>query len=131
MGISRTRGDIIVNPYGESHRHCLRVDYLAHRELGRTLDGLAAARARGRVGGRPSVMTRERVAAAHVALVCGQSRAAVAPALDVSRDTLYRCLAALDLPGASRVCARPTASISPASTSELPSSRSGPSLRSP
>ncbi|TFF04447.1 recombinase family protein [Cellulosimicrobium funkei] len=62
----------------------------------RTLDGLAAARARGRVGGRPSVMTPDRVAAARVALAGGQSRAAVARALGVSRDTLYRHLSALD-----------------------------------
>lgn len=61
----------------------------------RTLDGLAAARARGRVGGRPSVMTPDRVAAARVALAGGQSRAAVARALGVSRDTLYRHLGAV------------------------------------
>ncbi len=64
----------------------------------RTLDGLAAARARGRVGGRPSVMTPERVAAARVALAGGQSRAAVARALGVSRDTLYRHLAEVTAP---------------------------------
>ncbi|WP_175010189.1 recombinase family protein [Cellulosimicrobium sp. TH-20] len=59
----------------------------------RTLDGVAAARARGRVGGRPTVMAPDRVAAARVALAGGQSRAAVARALGVSRDTLYRHLA--------------------------------------
>mgnify|MGYP002354475922 CR=1 FL=1 len=62
----------------------------------RTLDGLAAARARGRVGGRPTVMTRERIDAARVALAGGQSRAAVARAIGVSRDTLYRHLATLE-----------------------------------
>ncbi|MTG90099.1 helix-turn-helix domain-containing protein, partial [Cellulosimicrobium sp. BIT-GX5] len=61
----------------------------------RTLDGLAAARARGRVGGRPTVMTPDRIEAARVALAGGQSRAAVARALGVSRDTLYRHLDAL------------------------------------
>ncbi|WP_264032380.1 recombinase family protein [Cellulosimicrobium sp. SH8] len=63
----------------------------------RTLDGLAAARARGRVGGRPTVMTPDRIEAARVALAGGQSRAAVARALGVSRDTLYRHLAELEL----------------------------------
>ncbi|WP_144720921.1 recombinase family protein [Cellulosimicrobium sp. TH-20] len=59
----------------------------------RTLDGLAAARARGRIGGRPTVVTHDRIEAARVALAGGQSRAAVARALGVSRDTLYRHLA--------------------------------------
>ncbi|WP_102508251.1 recombinase family protein [Sanguibacter massiliensis] len=58
----------------------------------RTLDGLAAARARGRVGGRPTVMTPERVDAARAALAQGASRTAVAKAIGVSRDTLYRHL---------------------------------------
>ncbi len=64
----------------------------------RTLDGLAAARARGRVGGRPSVMTPDRIAAARVALAGGQSRAAVARALGISRDTLYRHLSVVQGP---------------------------------
>nr|WP_322785344.1 recombinase family protein [Cellulosimicrobium cellulans] len=59
----------------------------------RTLDGLAAARARGRVGGRPTVMTPDRIEVARVALAGGQSRAAVARALGVSHDSLYRHLA--------------------------------------
>ncbi|MFJ4107985.1 recombinase family protein [Oerskovia enterophila] len=62
----------------------------------RTLDGLAAARARGRVGGRPTVMTPDRIDTARVALAGGQSRAAVARAIGVSRDTLYRHLADLE-----------------------------------
>ncbi|GAA1409766.1 helix-turn-helix domain-containing protein [Oerskovia paurometabola] len=62
----------------------------------RTLDGLAAAKARGRVGGRPTVMSRECIDAARVALADGQSRAAVARAILVSRDTLYRHLAMLE-----------------------------------
>ncbi|WP_353707362.1 recombinase family protein [Cellulosimicrobium sp. ES-005] len=54
----------------------------------RTLGGLAAARARGRVGGRPSVMTPDRGAAARVALAGGQSRAAVARARRLARHAL-------------------------------------------
>ncbi|QJW38750.1 recombinase family protein [Cellulosimicrobium protaetiae] len=56
----------------------------------RTLDGLAAARARGRVGGRPSVMTPERLAAARASLAGGQPVPAVARALGVSPATIRR-----------------------------------------
>ncbi len=56
----------------------------------RTLEGLAAARARGRVGGRPTVMTPDRVAAARSALQDGQSVAAVARALGVSESSIRR-----------------------------------------
>ncbi|MFE6968882.1 recombinase family protein [Isoptericola sp. NPDC057653] len=57
---------------------------------GRSLDGLAAARSRGRVGGRPSVMTPDRLAAARSAIHGGQSAAAVARALGVSVATIRR-----------------------------------------
>lgn len=57
----------------------------------RTLAGLASARARGRVGGRPSVMTPARVAAARALLSQpGASVASVARDLGVSRPTIYR-----------------------------------------
>jgi DNA invertase Pin-like site-specific DNA recombinase len=56
----------------------------------RTLDGLAAARARGRAGGRHTVMTPERITAARASLAGGQPIAAVARALGVSESTIRR-----------------------------------------
>jgi DNA invertase Pin-like site-specific DNA recombinase len=59
----------------------------------RTVAGLDAARARGRVGGRPSVMTPEKAAAATELLGRpGTSVTAVARALGVSRASVYRFL---------------------------------------
>ena len=59
----------------------------------RTLDGLAAARSRGRVGGRPTVMSPDRLATARASVADGQSVAAVARALGVSVSTVRRHLA--------------------------------------
>lgn len=60
----------------------------------RTRAGLAAARARGRLGGRPPRLTAEKVAMARAAIAEGeQSVTAVATALGVGRTTLYRHLA--------------------------------------
>jgi DNA invertase Pin-like site-specific DNA recombinase len=56
----------------------------------RTMAGLAAARAQGRVGGRPSVMDADRLVAATARLARGESPAQIAKALGVSRATLYR-----------------------------------------
>jgi len=53
-----------------------------------TLEGLDAARARGRVGGRPSVMTPEKLAAAR-ALLPDNSISAIARIVGVSRGTIY------------------------------------------
>ena len=59
----------------------------------RTNAGLTAARARGRVGGRPSVMTPEKVKAAQTMYNTGDSTiAAIASVLGVSRATIYRHL---------------------------------------
>ena len=56
----------------------------------RTMAGLAAARARGRTGGRPRVMTRQKLRAA-MALMADRDNAArdVAQQLGVSLSTLY------------------------------------------
>ncbi|MCD1636728.1 recombinase family protein [Martelella mediterranea] len=56
----------------------------------RTMAGLAAARARGRAGGRPRVMTRQKLKAA-MAMMADQDNAArdVASQLGVSLSTLY------------------------------------------
>lgn len=61
--------------------------------LERTLAGLAAARARGRVGGRPPTMTADKLAVACQLLAAGQSKTHVAATIGVSRPTLYEHLA--------------------------------------
>lgn len=58
----------------------------------RTRAGLAAARAAGRVGGRPSVMTAEKIEAAHLMHKAGKSQEAIAKALGVARTTVRRTL---------------------------------------
>ena len=59
----------------------------------RTKAGLAAARARGRKGGRPSVVTAEKLAAARKLYESGdQTVAEIARSLSVSRSSLYRAL---------------------------------------
>jgi DNA invertase Pin-like site-specific DNA recombinase len=61
----------------------------------RTLAGLAAARARGRVGGRPSSMTADKLAVARRMLAEGRSKSATAATIGVSRATLYAHLGRL------------------------------------
>ncbi|MCZ2261977.1 recombinase family protein [Isoptericola nanjingensis] len=56
----------------------------------RTNEGLAAARARGRIGGRPSVMSPDRTSSARELLAGGKSVAAVAAVLGVSTSTVRR-----------------------------------------
>ncbi|MFJ7773862.1 recombinase family protein [Streptomyces yangpuensis] len=58
----------------------------------RTRAGLDAARAQGRVGGRPAVMDADKLAAAKARKGKGESVTAIAKALGVSRSTLYRAL---------------------------------------
>jgi DNA invertase Pin-like site-specific DNA recombinase len=60
---------------------------------GRTRAGLAAARARGRLGGRPSLFRTEKLAAAAAMRARQHSMREIATALGVSRATLYRHLA--------------------------------------
>ena len=57
-----------------------------------TREGLDAARARGRVGGRPRALTTEQITDARILLEAGQTQAAVAGKLQVSRWTLKRAL---------------------------------------
>ena len=59
-----------------------------------TLEGLEAARLRGRVGGRPTVMTPEKIAAAR-SLLPDNSVSAIARMLGVSRGTLHSHMAAI------------------------------------
>jgi DNA invertase Pin-like site-specific DNA recombinase len=57
-----------------------------------TREGLAAARARGRVGGRPTVMTPAKLRIARHMLDSGSTVTEVAGTLGVGRGTLYRHL---------------------------------------
>lgn len=59
----------------------------------RTLAGLAAARARGRVGGRPTKMTPDKLAVARRMLAEGRPKTTIATTIGVSRATLYSQLA--------------------------------------
>jgi DNA invertase Pin-like site-specific DNA recombinase len=58
----------------------------------RTLDGLAAARAAGRTGGRPAAVTEDVLAAARARRARGQSVTQIARDLGIGRSTLYRAL---------------------------------------
>ena len=62
--------------------------------LERTQAGLKAARAKGRVGGRPRQMTEEKIMAARNLLTNGTAVRDVAKAVGVSVPTLYRWLPA-------------------------------------
>ena len=58
----------------------------------RTRAGLAAAREAGRVGGRPTVMTPDRLTAARTLLAANKTHAEVASAVGVSLSSLRRAL---------------------------------------
>lgn len=60
----------------------------------RTMAGLKAARKRGRVGGRPRIMTNEKIKAAQKLLSSGTPAKDVASMLSISLPTLYRWLPA-------------------------------------
>ena len=60
----------------------------------RTMAGLAASKARGRTGGRPTVMDADKLAAARARRARGESPAKIAKALGISRASVYRHLAA-------------------------------------
>ena len=59
----------------------------------RTMAGLAAARAQGRNGGRPTVMDADKLAAAKARRDRGESPTEIAKALGISRASVYRHLA--------------------------------------
>lgn len=60
----------------------------------RTREGLDAARAAGRVGGRPSVVTGDVLAAVKARQAKGESVPEIARALGIGKSSLYRALAA-------------------------------------
>jgi len=76
----------------------------------RTRAGLVAARARGRAGGRPTVMTPERLTAALAMRAQGMTLIQIAATLGVGRSSLVRALA--QAPEAS---ASPVSAVSPVS----------------
>lgn len=83
-------------PTGKLLLHVLSAVAQFERDLilERTRAGLAAARARGRVGGRPLKMSLEKVARARELMETGELNAdEVAATLKVSRRTLFRGLA--------------------------------------
>ena len=58
----------------------------------RTMDGLAAAAARGRYGGRPAAVDEDTLAVARARQSRGESVTAIARHLKIGRSTLYRAL---------------------------------------
>jgi DNA invertase Pin-like site-specific DNA recombinase len=58
----------------------------------RTMDGLAAARARGRKGGRKAALNPKQVQAIHSMHASGTTVSELAEAFSVSRPTIYRAL---------------------------------------
>jgi DNA invertase Pin-like site-specific DNA recombinase len=80
---------------GRGLKHLMEsIDALNTREVGfRSRAGRAAARARGRLGGRPSLVSAEKLAAAEAMRARQHSMREIAAALGVSRATLYRHLA--------------------------------------
>jgi len=74
---------------------CLRLSVTSYR-CGCALvsPGMAAARGRGGVGGRPSLVIAEKLAVARRMLSEGRGKAVIARTIGVSRPTLYAHLAA-------------------------------------
>lgn len=58
----------------------------------RTIDGLAAARARGKLGGRKPVMSQTRIEAAYKMYSDGRQVSDIADIFGVSRPTIYRAI---------------------------------------
>jgi len=82
----------------------------------RTMAGLAAARRRGRVGGRPSVMTAAKTKQATRMVKVGTPLTEVADVLGVSRTTLYRHLKITRAEGTAVVATPSPAPTAPVAT---------------
>ncbi|MDJ0358031.1 recombinase family protein [Paenarthrobacter sp. PH39-S1] len=86
------------NPTGEGKLFFVMMAAFAELERDmihqRTVAGLAAARAPGRTGGRPTVMDTDTLAVARARQAKGESPTQIAKALGVSRASIYRHLPA-------------------------------------
>lgn len=78
---------LAIHPLTVEHQ---RIVHIVERDLvvERTNAGLAAARARGRVAGRPPTMTAAKLAVGRQLVAAGQSKTLVAATIGVSRPTL-------------------------------------------
>jgi DNA invertase Pin-like site-specific DNA recombinase len=92
---SLTEGMDTTTPSGELLFHVFGALAQYERALNRerVVAGLAAAKRRGRVGGRPPAITGEKLEAIITALEGGMSKAAVCRNFDVKRTTLIETLA--------------------------------------
>ncbi|GGK94378.1 hypothetical protein Ppa06_64840 [Planomonospora parontospora subsp. parontospora] len=96
----------------------------------RTMDGLAAAAAQGRKGGRPPAIDADTLAAARARRARGQTIPAIAKALGVGRSTLYRAFEGDDplvVVQRQEVAARPVGDG--LTTAPAPASGAGPAVR--
>lgn len=99
---SLTEGMDTTTPSGELLFHVFGALAQYERALARerVLAGLAAAKRRGRHGGRPLAITGEKLDAIVAALDGGMSKAAVCRSFGVKRTTLIETLARIGWPGA-------------------------------
>lgn len=94
MDTSTASGELLFHVFGALAQY----ERALTRE--RVIAGLAAAKRRGRVGGRPPAITGEKLRAVITALNGGMSKAAVCRNFSVKRTTLIETLARLNWPGA-------------------------------
>lgn len=94
MDTSTASGELLFHVFGALAQY----ERALTRE--RVIAGLAAAKRRGRVGGRPPVITGEKLRAVITALNGGMSKAAVCRNFSVKRTTLIETLARINWPGA-------------------------------
>lgn len=92
MDTTTASGELLFHVFGALAQH----ERALTRE--RVVAGLAAARRRGRIGGRPTVISGEKLAAVLAALNGGMSKAAVCRNFGVKRTTLLETLARIGEP---------------------------------
>lgn len=87
MDTTTASGELLFHVFGALAQY----EHALNRE--RVVAGLAAAKRRGRVGGRPYAITGEKLEAIIAALEGGMSKAAICRNFDVKRTTLIETLA--------------------------------------